>query len=103
MEKKPSELPPCVKILMEHDPEFGKLFQPLFEFTFSPGALDAKTKLLIAMGINARTGMGYGCSEIAKILKDMGTKDEEIVEALRVASTVGAIQGIVAGSEAYSE
>ncbi len=103
MEEKPSELPPCVKILMEHDPEFGKLFKPLFEFTFSPGILDAKTKLLIAMAINARTGMGYGCSEIAKILKDMDTKDEEIAEALRVATTVGAIQGIVTGSEAYSK
>ena len=103
MEKESSELPPCVKILMEHDPKFGKLFQPLFEFTFSPGALDAKTKLLIAMCINARAGMGYGCSEIAKILKDMGTKEEEIAEALRVATTVGTIQSIVTGSEAYSE
>jgi alkylhydroperoxidase/carboxymuconolactone decarboxylase family protein YurZ len=103
VEKKPSELPQCVKILMEHDPEFGRLFQSLFEFTFSPGALDAKTKLLIAMSINSSTGMGYGCSEIAKILKGMGTKDEEIAEALRVAATVGAIQGIVTGSEAYSK
>jgi alkylhydroperoxidase/carboxymuconolactone decarboxylase family protein YurZ len=103
MERKARELPPCLKILRKHDPEFGKLFQPLFEFTFAPGALDAKTKLLIAMAINARTGMGYGCSEIAKILKDMGVKDGEIVEALRVASTLGAIQGVVTGSEAYSK
>jgi len=103
MERKAGELPPCLKILRERDPEFGKLFQPLFEFTFAPGALDAKTKLLIAMAINARTGMGYGCSEIAKILTDMSVKDEEIVEALRVASTVDAIQGVVTGSEAYSK
>ncbi|MCP8304037.1 MAG: carboxymuconolactone decarboxylase family protein [archaeon] len=101
MEEKPSELPPCLKILDEHDPRFKDLFQPLFEFTFAPGALGAKTKLLIAMAINARTGMGYGCSEIAKILEGMGTKKEEITEALRVAATVGAIQGIVSGSEAY--
>jgi len=65
--------------------------------------LDAKTKLLIAMAINARTGMGYGCSEIAQILRDMGVKDKEIVEALRVATTVSAIQGLVTGSEAYSK
>lgn len=103
MERKAREMPPCLKILKEHDPEFGKLFQPLFEFTFAPGALDAKTKLLIAMAINARAGMGYGCSEIAKILRDMGVKDGEIAEALRVASTVGAIQGVVTGSEAYNK
>ena len=102
MEKK-RESPPCLKILEEHDPPFGKLFGPLFEFTFSPGALDVKTKMLIAMAINARTGMGYGCSEIAKILEGMGTTKDEIKEALRVATTVGAIQGIVTGSEAYQK
>jgi alkylhydroperoxidase/carboxymuconolactone decarboxylase family protein YurZ len=97
------ELAPCLKLLEEHDPEYGKIFAQLFKFTFSPGALDAKTKMLIAMAVNASTGMGYGCSEIAKILKDMGTKKEEITEALRVATTVKAIQGVVTGGEAYKE
>jgi alkylhydroperoxidase/carboxymuconolactone decarboxylase family protein YurZ len=95
------EMPPCLKILQENDPEFGKVFSPLFETTFSPGALDVKTKMLIAMAVNASTGMGYGCSEIANILKGLGTSKKEISEALRVASTVRAIQGVVTGSEAY--
>ena len=103
MERKPKELPPCLKILKEHDPELRKLFQPIFELTFAPGALDPKTKLLIAMAVNASTGMGYGCSEIAKLLRDMNVKDKEITEALRFATTVGAIQGIVTGSEAYNK
>lgn len=103
MKEKEKEMPPCVKILKEHDPEYSKVFKPLFETTFSPGALDVKTKMLIAMAINASTGMGYGCSEIAKILENMGTKKEEIAEALRVAATVRAIQGVVTGSEAYSK
>ena len=103
MKEKPEELPPCLEILEEHDPEYGKVFAPLFKSAFSPGALDVKTKMLIAMAINASTGMGYGCSEIAKILQNMGTKKEEIAEALRVAATVRAIQGVVTGSEAYSK
>ena len=98
MERKPKELPPCLEILKEHDPELRKLFQPLFELTFAPGALDAKTKLLIAMAINARTGIGYGCSEIAKLLRGMDVKDEEIVEALRVAATM-----LTEGSKKRSE
>jgi alkylhydroperoxidase/carboxymuconolactone decarboxylase family protein YurZ len=101
--EKGKELPPCLKILQEHDPEYGKLFAPLFGLTFSPGVLDVKTKMLIAMAVNASTGMGYGCSEIAEILKGMGTKKEEIAEALRVAATVRAIQGVVTGSEAYTK
>ena len=101
--EKGRELPPCLKILEEHDPKYGHLFGQLFELTFSLGALDAKTKLLIAMAVNANTGVGYGCSEIAKLLKGMKVKKEEIVEALRVAATVGAIQGVVTGAEAYSE
>ena len=103
MSEKSREVPPCVKILEEHDPEYGKVFASLFNVTFSPGALDVKTKMLIAMAINASTGMGYGCSEIAQILHGMGTKKEEIAEALRVASTVRAIQGVVTGSEAYAK
>ena len=97
------ELPPCLKILEEHDPPYGILFSQLFELTFSPGALDAKTKLLIAMVVNANAGVGYGCSEIAKLLRGMKVKKEEIFEALRVAATVGAIQGVVTGAEAYNE
>jgi hypothetical protein len=45
--------------------------------------------------------MGYGCSEIAKILQGIETTKEEIAEALRVAATVRAIQGVVTGAEAY--
>ena len=103
MESKMSEKPPCLKILDEHDPEYGKIFEQLFNATFSPGVLDVKTKMLIAMGVNASTGMGYGCSEIAKILEHQGITKKEISEALRVASTVKAIQGVVTGSEAYNK
>jgi hypothetical protein len=59
--------------------------------------------MLIAMGINASTGIGYGCSEIAKILEREETSKEEISEALRVASTIRAIQGVVNGSKAYNK
>ena len=103
MERKINEKPPCLKILDEHDPEYGKIFAQLFNTTFSPGVLDVKTKMLIALGVNASTGMGYGCSEIAKILEKQGTTKKEISEALRVAATVRAIQGVVTGSEAYNK
>ena len=103
VKEKGKEIPPCVEILMEHDPEYGKVFAPLFETTFSQGALDVKTKMLIAMAVNASTGMGYGCNEIAKILENMGTRKQEIAEALRVAATVRAIQGGVTGSEAHNK
>jgi alkylhydroperoxidase/carboxymuconolactone decarboxylase family protein YurZ len=102
MEKR-RELPPCLKILQENDPEYEKIFSQLFELTFSPGVLDVKTKMLIAMAVNASTGMGYGCGEIAKILRGMEVAKEEIAEALRVAATVRAIQGVVTGSKAYQE
>ncbi len=57
--------------------------------------------MLIAMAVNASTGMGHGCSEIAQILKGMEASEEEIAEAMRVAATVRAIQGVVTGGEAY--
>jgi len=65
MDERMEEKPPCLKILAEHDPDYGEIFEQLFKVTFSPNVLDAKTKLLIAMCVNASTGMGFGCSEIA--------------------------------------
>lgn len=103
MSGKTKEAPPCLRILDDNDPDYGKIFGELFDLTFSEGTLDVKTKMLIAMGINASTGMGYGCGEIAKIVEDMGVAKKEISEALRVASTVRAIQGVVTGSAAYSD
>jgi type II secretory ATPase GspE/PulE/Tfp pilus assembly ATPase PilB-like protein len=57
--------------------------------------------MLIAFSINASTGMGHHCAEIAKRLESMGVKKMEIAEALRVVSAVRAMQGVVTGSQAF--
>ena len=44
MESRMNEKPPCLKILDEHDPECGKIFEQLFNTTFSPGALDVNSR-----------------------------------------------------------
>jgi len=96
-EKKPI----CLQILKDHDPDFLKAFEELFEAAFSPGTLDSRTKMLIAFGINASTGMGHHCAEMAKRMEEMGVSREEMAEVLRVSATVRAMQGVITGSQAF--
>lgn len=82
---------------------FAKAFQSVFELCTGPGVLDPKTKLLIAMAINASRGERGGVFEIAKRLRQMGAKEKEIVEALRVASLLSGLPGIITGLAAYEK
>jgi alkylhydroperoxidase/carboxymuconolactone decarboxylase family protein YurZ len=93
--------PTCLQILKDHDPEFLRAFGELYESTFTPGALNVRTKMLIAFGINASNGSGHHCAEMAKRLEEMGVSKKEMSETLRVVATVKAMQGVVTGSQAF--
>ncbi|WP_434511683.1 carboxymuconolactone decarboxylase family protein [Desulfitobacterium sp. AusDCA] len=78
-------LPPFLKFLESNDPDFAQAVERVFSSAMSPGALDQKTKLLIALALDAAQGSGQGVASIAGQLKTQGTTDAEIAEALRIA------------------
>ncbi|AET69554.1 uncharacterized protein, gamma-carboxymuconolactone decarboxylase subunit like protein [Desulfosporosinus orientis DSM 765] len=78
-------LPVFLKFLETNDPDFAQAIEKVFTSAMSPGALDQKTKLLIALALDAAHGAGQGVASIAHQLREQGTTDAEIAEALRLA------------------
>lgn len=78
-------LPPFLAFLDKNDPDFAKAIENVFSLAMGPGALDQKTKLLIALAIDAVHGASQGVASIANQLRGMGVKDAEIAEAIRIA------------------
>lgn len=78
-------LPIYLKFLENNDPDFAQAIEKVSTSAMTPGALDQKTKLLIALALDAAHGAGQGVASIANLLRSQGTTDAEIAEALRIA------------------
>jgi len=78
-------LPFYLKFLEDNDPDFSRAIDKVFTSSMTPGALNQKTKLLIALALDAAHGSGQGVASIANQLRAQGTTDIEIAEALRIA------------------
>lgn len=76
-------------IYKEFDPKVLECSKNLQELTYSEGALNQKTKLLIAMAIDTENGVMQGAVALGKRALKQGATKEEIVEALRVAYSIG--------------
>lgn len=76
-------------IFKEFDPKVLEGWKNMQDLTFAQGALDSKTKLLIAMSIDVELGAMQGAVAIGKRAIKLGAAKAEIVEALRVAYSIG--------------
>ena len=76
-------------IFKEFDPKALECWSNLQGLTYAEGALSTKTKLLMAMAIDAETGAAQGAIVLGQRALKMGATKEEIVEALRVANSIG--------------
>lgn len=78
-------LPPFLKPLEKNDPEFAQAIEAVASAAFQPGALDAKTKILISLALDAAHGAREGVTALAQQARRVGITDQEIAEALRLA------------------
>lgn len=76
-------------IFKEFDPKILENWMNVQSFTFAEGALSPKIKFLIAMAIDADTGAMQGAVALGKRAIKQGATKDEIVEALRVANSIG--------------
>ncbi|TGE34340.1 carboxymuconolactone decarboxylase family protein [Desulfosporosinus sp. Sb-LF] len=77
--------PPYFASLEKNDPVFAEAIEKVMMSAMVPGALDYKTKLLLALVLDAAYGSTGGVANVSEELKAIGTSNEEIAEALRVA------------------
>jgi len=85
-------------IFKEFDPKTLESWKNLQDLAFVEGALTPKIKLLIAMAIDAEHGAIQGAVAIGKRAIKLGATKEEIVEALRVAYSIGGNRALFASA-----
>ena len=77
-----------LKMYEKLDPKLLKLVNDTRDFALTDGALPRKTKLLIAMVLDATHGAPDGVHSLAIQAIKAGATKEEIAEALRVAQFI---------------
>ncbi|MTI47090.1 carboxymuconolactone decarboxylase family protein [Sporosalibacterium faouarense] len=95
--------PPFIEALREIDPELFQVVSKNMDLAMAPGKLDAKTKILITLALDAIEGSGEGVKSLAGAARSMGVSDEEIKETIRLAYMTSANRTLVAGLSAFNK
>jgi alkylhydroperoxidase/carboxymuconolactone decarboxylase family protein YurZ len=97
-------LTPFLRKLQEMDSEFAEPVLKVRELaTYTPGALDVKTKLLIAFALDVGHGEANGATILAKRARDNGATDAEIADVVRVLYSTGGLQSLSTAIAALSD
>lgn len=75
---------------MAHKPAFLNALLDMDKAVFDEGALDSKSKHLMAVAVSAVAGCEYCLHAHAAIAEQMGASEEEVAEAMSVAAVMGA-------------
>jgi len=92
-----------LKIYENLDPKLLSLINDTQELALTDGALPRKTKLLIAMVLDAVHGASEGVQSLARQALKAGATKEEIAEALRVAQYICGVGCIYTAARALNE
>ena len=96
-----------LQVFIKHDPEFFKLLEQSREFELADGALPKKSKLLIALALDAAHGAVNGVQSLARQALAAGATKEEILEVLLQAciycGVPAAVDSLRIAREAFAE
>jgi alkylhydroperoxidase/carboxymuconolactone decarboxylase family protein YurZ len=76
--------------LEDADPKLHEIMKSLYDASMGEGALDSKTKVLIAMTVDAFAGSDEGVKGLSMAARSLGATEQQISEALRIAHMVAA-------------
>lgn len=82
------------------DPALLKLVRQTSQLALADGALPRKTKLLIAMALDAAHGAVGGVKALAGAALEAGATKQEVAEALRVAQYVSGAGAVYTAAHA---
>lgn len=94
-------LPPFVQALEKRDPELYEAVKNVAGVANAPGALDAKTKTLISLALDAYIGSERGVAALAGRARELGATDQEINEALRLSYSVSGMKALATSTNAF--
>jgi alkylhydroperoxidase/carboxymuconolactone decarboxylase family protein YurZ len=86
--------PDFLKTLEEMDAEFTHHIIANLQKNHNDGALSAKTKLLMAMALDAAHGDRNGVIQLSKQAMEAGATEEEMLETAEVVGVTCGLQGL---------
>jgi len=90
---------PRLREFVQVDPGFAELVMRVRTEAYgTPGALDVKTKLLIAMALDMFAGKEDGAEGLARLACEHGATAAEIAEVAKICYAVGGFQKLVAAA-----
>jgi alkylhydroperoxidase/carboxymuconolactone decarboxylase family protein YurZ len=96
-------VPEFLKSLKKRDVETFESVHKMLQRVMAPGKLEVKTKMLIAIAVDAGKGAKKGVRNLAQQAKKMGISEEEIHEALMVAQCAANLQFLNIANKAFEE
>ncbi len=95
--------PPFVEEVRKNDPELFEVVSKNMDLANQEGTLDAKTKILITMALDAVLGAEGGVKTLATRARGVGVSEEEIKETLRIAYMVSSNRTLIASLSAFKK
>jgi alkylhydroperoxidase/carboxymuconolactone decarboxylase family protein YurZ len=92
--------PPFIQDLQRTDPALHELVARKHDLVMGPGALDARTNLLILLAVDAFAGSS-GVRGISAAARQQGASDAQLAEAIRIAFHVAGNKVLVSGAAAF--
>jgi alkylhydroperoxidase/carboxymuconolactone decarboxylase family protein YurZ len=83
------------------DRQWYDKLQDVIALAMEPGAIDAKTKLLIVLALDSLKGASEGVKAVAGQARALGVTDQEMAEAVRLAYYVAGMDVLKAGTNAF--
>lgn len=94
-----ASIPPFLQIFEKNNPEFyRKTVELRQQVMYEPGALDVKTKLLIAFALDVQKGAMDGIKILANRARAAGATEAELEEVLMLLYAVGGQQNLSFGA-----
>ena len=85
------------------DPGFFESVSRTREAAFKQGALSTKTKVLIALALDAAHGAAAGVAALARLAGQHGASKEEIMEVLHVANYISGVGSVYTASRGLAD
>ncbi len=92
-----------LKIFQSLDPELFELVQRNHALALEDGVLSKKTKLLMALAVDAAIKATGGVRSLALQALQAGATREEIAETVRVAQLIGGVGSVYTAAEALRD
>ena len=96
-------VPKFLEKLKKRDLELFEAVHGMLKKVMTPGVLDVKTKILIAIAVDAGKGAKAGVENLSKQARRMGITDAEIHEALTVAQASANLEFMANAGKAFED